>query len=359
MTTLKNIKVGLWIVGSILIIVIGFCTVNVLTITKNPAFSIDFENKHQIIGGYASLIGAILSFLSIVFVLYNIVQQSHQYEEEKKAKEKKEIDSLFDRILLIDNVLNEITKHIINTGEEMSKFSSAERAKPLVSNFLDFYSSKQFYRLLELDYNSIYKAFQQFLVTDKEKYFNNLYSITDFYSEALPELKEIIKLHLSHKYNRRLDLVNDVKRILDLSSDIIKNIKETTPDNYENSELYAMCNSLILDYYELVRRNDKDNEETDFEELSASVFFPFIENYLKLDPHLKNTNAEIVANKISSVRKDIHSIRIEALDMANQIESRQKLYFIKSSKYIEKIEEIQSALKVAIRLKKISNLKQK
>lgn len=83
--TLKTV-----IILSVLFIIIS--TVNVLTITNNPKwFSIDYVSRNQEIISYATLIGAILSFISILLILANIIEQKKQYENDKLLVKNKEV----------------------------------------------------------------------------------------------------------------------------------------------------------------------------------------------------------------------------------------------------------------------------
>ena len=104
---LRNIT--FWTISIIILIIIGVITLKVIFQTENPTlFDIDFDKKDHIVSSYGSLIGVLLTFLSIVFVIYTIIQQKQQYENDKLQEKKKEKNALFDRLKLVGNLLNEI-----------------------------------------------------------------------------------------------------------------------------------------------------------------------------------------------------------------------------------------------------------
>lgn len=202
--TNKKLNTTFFFVSIAILIFIVFITVKLILKTENPAlFDIDFDKKAHIVSSYGTLVGVLLTFLSIVFVIYTIIQQKEQYNDEKLSENKKEKDALFDRLKLIRNLLNEISKHITQSGIEMKSFFTKEKNQPLKSNQMSFYTNKNYYRLLELDYQLIFSAFQEFSNDDdKTKLFNNLYKKVDFYSESIVEQKEKYQYHIKDKYER-------------------------------------------------------------------------------------------------------------------------------------------------------------
>ncbi|TXD53638.1 MULTISPECIES: hypothetical protein [unclassified Polaribacter] len=108
-----------------------FITVQAIVETENwKFFDIDFINKENIISGYSALLGAILSSISIILLVYTIYLQSaeskkqkkrfkkqhalqkKQFDSEKLIAENKERSSKFSLIKLISVFLDSIIKHI-------------------------------------------------------------------------------------------------------------------------------------------------------------------------------------------------------------------------------------------------------
>ena len=356
MNLYRKIKFVLGIVAFGLFIFIITCTVNVISITENPSWSIDFENKETIIVGYASLIGAILSFLSIIFVLFNIIQESHKYDEKIKLENKRDLEFLFDRIILVHNFIIEISEHLIKSGKKMKEYSDKEKSQPLFLNILNIYSNKQYYRFLEFDYNSVFRSFQTFKIEQNIKTFNDLYSIIDFYSDLLPEIKTNSQNHVNIKYQNKLKVKEDINVILDLASDITNNIKLSRDNNIEKNELYKLVDNLIHEYYDLIKNDEKEMKETDFLELSNSFFFKYLKNYISLDSTYRTNDSEILMNKISKLRKDIHSIHINAINESKHIDELRNRYFTEESEIFKKIDTIKVRLNNTIRNKNIDEL---
>ena len=81
----KKILIGITIVVFLLILIF---TIDVIRETPNRSFlDIDFQNKDNIVSAYGSLIGGILAFLSILFVLFGLLEQRQQILNEKAEKE--------------------------------------------------------------------------------------------------------------------------------------------------------------------------------------------------------------------------------------------------------------------------------
>lgn len=327
-------------IGLSIVLIVVF-TVNVLTIDKNPIlFSIDFVNKHQIIISYASLVGTILTFISIIFVLANIIQQKMQYENDKLIEKQKIKNDLYSRLLLIKNILEQLAKHVQDTGVELKNFYETESKFPLKGNVLNFYTNKSYYRLLELDYLSIYNSFQTFGGNEKEKHFNNLYSIVDFYSQAFPEMKEKYQIYQKEKLQNKRDIVALINKAINSSAELCGNLKENYPDKYKEMDWFILFNNLVAEYYDFIKKDE--NNETDFIELSETLFKPFIENALSIESKKPLESIEENIRTVSKIRKQIFAVKFEALDMSNNVRKRFDEYFSEDSSYFLKLKTLEN-----------------
>ncbi|MUP39875.1 hypothetical protein [Labilibaculum euxinus] len=349
MKNTKKTRVTLWVSAISLLTVIIICTVNVITITKEPIlFSIDFENKHQIISSYGVLIGAILTFLSIIFVLYNIIQQQSQYENDKALEQQKNDNQLLDRLKLFVGLTNEVIKNISQTGSEMKKFYLAESKSPLLGNFLQFVSDKSYYRILELDYLTNYQSFQRYLGEEKESDFITIYNTLDFYGDSIKELQDKMSSYLDKKQNDREGLGKDLKAIIDTSVKVTSTIKRQFPNEYEKNEWYKLFNNLVLEYYAHLREDKRSKTETDLTDFNNNLLKEFVERHVEIISPKYTELIDEVGHKVADLRKDIEALKQYCTQMASSIKERHEEYFIETSKTFVKLNSLKSKLEQII-----------
>ena len=328
---LRNIT--FWTISIIILIIIGIITLKVIFQTENPTlFDIDFDKKDHIVSSYGTLIGVLLTFLSIVFVIYTIIQQKQQYENDKLQEKKKEKNALFDRLKLVGNLLNEISGHILDTGKEMKEYYKEEKSNPLKGNQMSFYTNKNYYRLLELDYLSIFSAFQEYNTDDdKTKSFNDLYKKVDFYSESIIEQKEKYQYHIKDKFQRKLKIANQLNSVMDNASKMIEEYKTDLAENkeYEKNEWYQLLNGLIAFYYERIPKDD----EADYEKIDKEVLLLFLEeaNTVRKKIGFEKKTQDLVL-QISGIRKQLFAVKMESINFGEQMERRYNDYYSPESK---------------------------
>ena len=81
---IKNIIIGFSIILLILLIIF---TVDIINDEPEWAwFDIDFDNSK--VSNYGTLIGGLLSFLAILFVIFGLAEQREQVNDEKNEKAK-------------------------------------------------------------------------------------------------------------------------------------------------------------------------------------------------------------------------------------------------------------------------------
>jgi hypothetical protein len=309
--------------------------------TENPSlFDIDFDKKDHIVSSYGTLVGVLLTFLSIVFVIYTIIQQKQQYDNDKFEEKEKEKNSLFDRLKLVNNLLSEISSHISDTGKEMETFFIAEKESPLKSNKMSFYTNKNYYRLLELDYLSIFNSFQEYSNDeDKTKSFNNLYKKVDFYSESIVEQKEKYQYHIKDKFKRKFKIANELNSVMDNASKIIEEYKIDLSENdsYKTNEWYKLLNGLIAFYYERIPKDD----EADYEKIDKEVLLLFLEeaNEVRKVIGFEKKTQDLVL-QIAGIRKQLFSIKMESINFGEQMERRFNDYYSSESKSFQELTEL-------------------
>ena len=342
---LKSNLLKILVILSIFLIILF--TYNVLIITDNPVlFSIDYENKSQIINSFASLVGVILTFISILFVLENIIQQKKQYDNDKEIEVQKINNDLFSRLLFLKNCLKQTSSLVINTGKQLEVFYKLEKSQPLKSNNLEFFPNNSNYQLLQLDYLSNYKAFQVYIKDNPEQHFNSLYSVLDYYNQAIPSIKQKYENYEKEKLLKKTEIANKIEEAINISANLVYDLNNDVP-LYDR--IIEILNNLIGGYYEIL--HDNDGDETDFIELSESIFKPFIEETLTLFKEgTIPEQLQVILNSFSIIRKHIYKVKIEAEYMSSVIEDQYLNYFKTNSKSCKAIDEI-----ILILSKTISN----
>lgn len=337
----KKLKTTFIVVAIAILIFISIITLKLIFKTENPGFfEIDFDQKGNIISSYGILIGSLLTFLSIIFVIYTIIQQNEQYNNDKYLELKKEKNALFDRLKLVHNLLNEILKHINDTGNEMKAFYSKETEKPLNSNIMSFYTNRNYYRLLELDYQSIFSSFQLFSdEEDKTKSFNNLYKKVDFYSESISEQKEKYQYHIKDKFERKQKVADGLNNVMNDASKMIEEYKTelSVEHKYKENLWYQILNGLIAFYYERIPEKD----EADFELIENEVLYVFLKeaDVIRKKIGFEKSTQDLVL-KIAGIRKQLFSIKMESLSFGNQMKRRYSDYYSSESNSLKELKEL-------------------
>ena len=185
----KRILIGITIFIVILILIF---TIDVISETDSWSFlNIDFEKKNNIVSAYGTLIGGILAFLSILFVLFGLLEQRQQILNEKYLKEQEENQELRDKLKLLSSYFKSTKDTIISQGNTLKDYYTKEQESPSEMNTMYFTANKNFTRIIDMDPLSIYKAIRTNFSNDEkwEKTFLNIYSIFDFYADGLKELQ--------------------------------------------------------------------------------------------------------------------------------------------------------------------------
>lgn len=161
----KKILIG---VTALILLLIVIFTIDVITEIPNRSFlNIDFENKNNIVSAYGTLIGGILAFLSILFVLFGLLEQRQQILIEKAEKEAENIQELKDQLKLLSSYFKSTIKDILYQGKAFSEYSKKEQASPSEMNTMQFTANKNFTRIIDMNPLSIYKAIRTNFQTDE------------------------------------------------------------------------------------------------------------------------------------------------------------------------------------------------
>lgn len=316
----------------IVFIVLFLITLNLANETENWKFlGIDFNNKNDIISSYGSLIGGILSFLSILFVLVSLIQQQEQIRNEKEDKINDEKLELLNKLKLLSSFFKSAINNIELQGKEMKQFFEKEKEFPSTMNQMYFTTNKNFTRVIDLDSITIYKAINYNFKDDDnwEKMFLNIYSIFDFYSEALKELKEKYESQINFKVEEQRKISYDIKRLVNLSANLIDEYKINTEGNYLEQPWAKFVNEFIPEYYKYLEECVQKNEISNLRIISNDYLFPFLHNAMLIRKEFgyDNYGSRDLVNLASDIRKRINEVEVNCIHYAENIEKQYNEYF--------------------------------
>jgi hypothetical protein len=345
--TIRNF--ALIIVSIISVFLIVMFTRKAIIITQNPKlFDIDFENKSEIIISYATLVGIILTFLSTIFILITIIQQSEHFEKTKQINNEKEKKDLFDRLKLMDFMLESIIKHILDTGNAIKTYAESETHRPLLNNILNFYSNKNYYRILEMDYLMTFKSIQVFFASDtenKEKLFGNLFKIIDFYSESFESLKTKYEYHSKDKFQNKISIKADLDSLLEFISNVLDLYREKHENLIESSHAFKLTNSFYFDYYKSLL----GDEETDLI-LVRNAIGDYIKglNEINIDQELYQEYRRI-ASSTANILDKIRNTTNNSTFFGNNLKSLHDNYYKEGTQYLIALDDIKARINKKIK----------
>ncbi|WP_196885846.1 hypothetical protein [Aureivirga sp. CE67] len=344
----KNIIITISILVAFLVIIF---TIKAIYIVDNPKwFDIDFDKKGSIISSYAALVGSLLTFLSILFVIYTIIQQKDLHEKNLKHKEKEELEKLYDNILFCQNYLDKLIDIVDKTGGYLKEFYEKEKEHPLKSNLLYFTIYMELNPFLELNSVEIFKSFQVFYEKETNvKHYNTLYSKFHFYSIAIKELKGKYDNYIIDKVNIKRKLVRDINSNID---EIVYLKEEFEKRNLESDPWYVLFEEFIEKYYQSIN----NEEEIDLKFLKDENLKDFIKKTIELKKITKVYTAKstnVIILKFSTIRKEIYSLEFDSLNYAKQLEGNYKNYYSKDSEFLKELYQLRDDLKKTIPIDEI------
>lgn len=338
----KNIIIGIASFIGLLIIIFTF---DVISETENwSILNIDFENKNSIVSAYGTLIGGILAFLSILFVLYGLLEQRQQILNEKEFNKIVANLELQDKLKLLSSYLKSTAKTIISQGEILEKFYIEEKDSPSVMNTMYFNANENFNRIINMDPLSIYKAIRENFSDDKkwENIFLNTYSLIDFYSEGLKDLKLKYESHINSKFNEQKKVADRTNNLLELSAELVDLYKSDFPHNYMEYGWVILANNFTSEYYEYLKECDKTKEPTNFRTVSDNLLYPLLENAMILRKEIgyEYSISRKLVVEASIIRKKINEIEFQSIHYAKDIEKQYNEYFKKENAHLSELLKI-------------------
>lgn len=326
---MKRIKsILVYIILPLSIILISIFTWQILIIERNPLLlSIDYKNKYDEIQAYASLMGFILSFLSIIFVIYSIIEQRQYFEKNIEIKNEDEKKLRQDFLHFSKHYLTDIIKDTEDFSGNVENFYKEEQLNPLNSNFLKFTVNNNNQRFADIDNLQLFKSFTE-NISDGNSVYNDFLKFTDFYIELKKEVKSKYQNHINDKFLRKREIALKLNEIMDSCSKTIEKFREKHPDTFSKMNWHNLLNGFIGKYYEFI----DPQEESDLLKIDNEVLKLFLEegNEVRKEDGFPYDTQEIVL-KVSSVRKLLHSLKLDCEMFSNEIENLSNTYLEKES----------------------------
>lgn len=345
MNKIKCYKTLLIIITFVVISLIIIFTIGVIRETPNWSFlSIDFKNKDNIISAYGTLIGGILAFLSILFVLFGLIEQRLQILNEKDEKEEEDKQELIDQLKLLSSYFKSTIDNILAQGKKFSEYSKKEQDLPSEMNTMYFITNNNFTRIIDINPLSIYKSIRTNFQTDEnwEKMFLDIYRIFDFYSNALRELKEKYESQIDFKIKEQKKINFKIKTLVNKCSTLVDKYKIKYPKKYMSYPWVKLANNLTKKHYVYLDNCEKNNKPTSLREVSDKLLYPFLKEAMKLrdNPGYEKPICRKVVVSTGNIRKDISEIEFYCIHYARDIEKQFNEYFSEESKLLKQLKQL-------------------
>ena len=349
MKKIKLFKKTLIFIIILVLISITIITVDLIRDNKNwKLLAIDFKNKSDIISSYGTLIGGILSFLSILFVLISLLEQRQQILEEKAETLRNEENELLDKLKLLSSFFKSAIDNIKLQGEELKQFYIKEKENPSQMNKIYFTTNKNFTRIIDIDPSSIYKAIKSNFKNDDEweKMFLNIYSIFDFYSEALKDLRDKYQSQINFKVEEQKKISDDLRKLLNIGANLIDDYKINIGPDYLNYPWCNLINEFTPEYYGYLKECEDNKTATDLRIVSDELLLPLIENAMIIRQSYGYDiyGSRLIVNLSSDIRKRINEVEAHCKYYAEDIENLYLKYFIDENENILKIKDFKSKI---------------
>ncbi|MCW4452378.1 hypothetical protein OK344_09160 [Kaistella sp. BT6-1-3] len=332
----------IYLIAFIVIILIIFFTWQIIDWSKeNILLSIDYKNKFDEIQAYSGIVGFLLSFLSILFVIYTIVEQREYFQKNIDLKESEEQKLKKDFIEFSKFYLEDVIKNTQEFGKNMKEYYEKAKNEPLKNFTLIFSVTNNNKRFSELDNLQLFKSFTE-NYSNGSKIYNDFLKYTDFYIEAKNELKKIYQTHSTEKFERKKELAYLLNDIIDLCSSAIEKYVKDFPNSYNQKPWYNLLNNFIGVYYGYI----KPNEETDLNKLDTEVLLPFLHESQDIRNLIgfENNIHEIII-KLAKIRKMLYTLTTDCSSHAIEFENVYIKYFSDDSDLFKKIKDLATLLK--------------
>ena len=140
-TLYRYILIFTWFVIGLVFIFLIILSLEAANETDNwEFFKFDFTEKDNIISAYGGLLGSILSFITILFIIMDLVYQRRQKTIEIEKEEQNRIQELSDSLGIIPLFINRLYKNNLRQSERVSSYVEKETNQPTEMNQLSFFT---------------------------------------------------------------------------------------------------------------------------------------------------------------------------------------------------------------------------
>ena len=347
----KKITFIVILIAALFFALIIFFTSNVISEETSRTFKLDFTNKSEIISSYASLISGLLTFLSILFVIYALISQRNEIiEKENREKElmQKELKDNF-------NVLIYYLKSLLDSldllNETLKEYTTEELKHPTINNALQIEINKNFTRIVDMDVKTTFKAFKSiYKEQNNENDFVNLYKYIDFYSELYYLVKNDYENTKQFKYEKLVDYGFEVLDLYNKKADMIDNYKDEFPGIYLHKPWVEKASKSIKDYYKYIEDCEKNKQQNDFDYISDKIFKVYIESALSLRDSIGygKYNEKEILRITSTLRKKLYYIKSRIFNNAETLENLRIEYLDDESIHLKEFKNLVEKIEVKI-----------
>lgn len=343
----KNIIVGLSLFFTGLIIVL-LC--QLIAETDNWRwFAVDYNGQADQISAYGSLLGGILSFLSVLFVLYTILETREQIQNEKLDKNAEERLSKLNRLKLISNILISTTDEIKSLGENLLEFYPAEQANPSQMHVIYWNTNRHFDRLMNLDFLEMFNAFEEYFSDDKDwnKMLLNLYNLNDFYGDAFADLKQKYRDQIQYKVTEQKSIGKEMNDMLDMMNDVVDAYAdEYGMGHHLNHPWSSLFNEYVPKHYNYLEQQIQADEMPDFRTISNDLLLPLIKEAMQIRSGngFDNKGSRKVIKMASNIRKRINEVELYCVQYADDIEKQYNNYFSPDNSSLQVYQKIKKRI---------------
>lgn len=203
----------------------------------------DFTHKNSIITAYGGLLGSILSFVAILFVILDLVYQRRQKTLETEEKEASRIQELKDSLGITQIYTDRLYRNNLEQSETAQKYALEEKEHPTEMNRMSFTPNTFPKLILEVDRQNIFRALRELRPgKDWKKTYVDLFKIADFYSKSTDEISEKHQIHLNKKYKHSSSIATN----LDILIDKISNVRNEIIRNNTEHHTLLLQNPLFV-----------------------------------------------------------------------------------------------------------------
>nr|WP_315239494.1 hypothetical protein [uncultured Flavobacterium sp.] len=352
MTKIKVFKNILIVFTTIIFLIIIWISFDLINETSPKQIEIDFVNKSDIISGYGTLIGGVLSFLSILFVILSLLEQRQQILRNEELVENENKKELLDKLKLLNTFLKSMIDGIIEQGTVMQKYYLEEQTQPSKMNRMYFLVNRNFARAVEMDSLSIYNGIKFYLKDDPdwEKTFLNLFTLIDFYKEGIEELKAKYTSQIKYKVEEQRKIGSAFFKLMNMCASMIDDYKIANPDNYMSFPWAKLVNQFTGEYYGYLQECEDNDEATDFRVISNDILIEF----LRVSMEFRNTigydifGSRNIVSFIADLRKQINEIEVHCKYYAKDIEEQYDSYFSPENDSLDKLKKIKIKIETIV-----------